>query len=128
MVIEPPSNFGRSRVFEVYDRILIARKLPFVKERSRAMNQAVILIRCTLRDAFAMKTRKQRCGARSVEAFIVIEDAHPQIPQLPATESGTARKLSIRREAQCVKATTAPKNRRILPKHCFACSIPCVLG
>jgi hypothetical protein len=44
VVIEPPGNTGRGRVFEIDDGILIAGKLAFVKERARAMNQPVILI------------------------------------------------------------------------------------
>jgi hypothetical protein len=51
-----------------------------------------------------MKPREQRCGAGSVEAFIVIEDFNPQPPQLLEPESGKAGRLSIMREADCVKA------------------------
>jgi hypothetical protein len=60
MMIEPPGNFRRGRVFEINDCVLIARELGLVEEGSGAMNQTVIRIRSAAGDALAMKASKQR--------------------------------------------------------------------
>jgi hypothetical protein len=59
MMVEPPGNSGRRRVFEVDDGILVAAELLFVEERAGAVNQAVKLIRGFPIDALAVEARKE---------------------------------------------------------------------
>ena len=60
MVIEPPGNAWRGRIFEVHDGVFVARKLALVEERAGAMNEAVVLVRCARGDALAVKAREER--------------------------------------------------------------------
>ena len=78
VVIEPPGDFGRRRIFEVDDRVFIAREFAFVEERSGAMHQPVIPVACVWRNALAMKSREQGGRASSVKTLVVIEDANSQ--------------------------------------------------
>jgi hypothetical protein len=102
-MIEPPGDFGRRRIFEVDNRVLIAGKFALVEQRSGPVHKPVVIVCRILVDALAMKPRKQRSGAGSVEALVVIEDFNPQPPQLLEPESGKAGRLRIMRQADCVK-------------------------
>jgi hypothetical protein len=86
MVIEPPRNFGRGGVLEIDDGVLVAGEFTLVKQRSGAMNQAVIFIAGAGADALAVEAREQRGRASSVETFVVIEDANPQSLSSPWQE------------------------------------------
>jgi len=77
-MIEPPGDFGRSRIFEVDDGIFVAGKITLIEERSGSMHQTAVFVLGTSRDALAMEARKQGGRAGSVKTFVVIEDANPQ--------------------------------------------------
>ena len=78
MMIEPPGDPRRRRIFEVDNRVLIAAEFALVKQRAGAMHQPVILIPGVAVDALPMEAREQRSRAGSVKAFVVIEDANQQ--------------------------------------------------
>jgi hypothetical protein len=78
MVVEPPGDARRGRVFEVDDGVLVAAKLALIEERSGAMRQAVVLVGGAGGNAFTVKAREQGSRAGSVKAFVVIKDANPQ--------------------------------------------------
>jgi hypothetical protein len=76
MMIEPPGNRWRGAIFEIDNRVLIAGKILFVEQRSRAVDQSTEFILCVRCDAFAMKACKQRGGTGSIETLIVIENTY----------------------------------------------------
>src|ERR1017187_9197558 len=78
VVIEPPRDTGRSRVLEVHDGILVTRELGLIKECAGPMYQAMKFVVGPGGDALTVKASEQRSRARSVETFVVIEDADPQ--------------------------------------------------
>jgi hypothetical protein len=105
MMVEPPGNARRWRVFEIDDGVFVAGKLTLVKERTSAMDQAMVLVRGGGRDTLPMKAREQRGRASSVETFVVIEDANPQnLNSLKQRKFEQPELLSIKGRAGCVKA------------------------
>ena len=60
MMVEPPGNARRGRVFEVDDGVLVAGKLTLVKERAGAVHQPVKLVLRVRLDALAVEAREQR--------------------------------------------------------------------
>ncbi len=60
VMIEPPGDLGRCRIFKVDDGVFVAGKLVFVEERAGPMHQAVVLIACSSRDALTVKACEQR--------------------------------------------------------------------
>jgi hypothetical protein len=103
MVIEPPRDFGRGRVFEVDNRVLVTCEFALVKERSGTVNQAVIFVGGLAVDALAVEAREKGRRASPIKTLVVVEHANPQSAQLLALESGKTGKLSIMRAADCVK-------------------------
>jgi hypothetical protein len=87
VVIEPPGNFGRSRIFEVDDSVFVAAKIALVKERSGAVHQAVVLVTGARGDALAVKAREEGGRTSSIKAFVVIEDANPQTCNPPESRN-----------------------------------------
>src|SRR3569833_2446545 len=63
VMIEPPCDLGRRRVFEVNNRVLVTREIALVKESARPMHLPVIIVGGVLRNALAIEPRKQRCGS-----------------------------------------------------------------
>ena len=59
MVIEPPGDVWRRRIFEVDDGVLVAGKLGLIEERTGAMHQAVVLVIGPRSNALAVETREQ---------------------------------------------------------------------
>jgi hypothetical protein len=59
MMVEPPGDSRRGRVFEVDNGVLVAGKFALVKERAGAVHQPVVFIAGAGNDALAMKTREQ---------------------------------------------------------------------
>jgi len=59
-MIEPPGDFGRRRVFEIDNRVLVAREIGFVKQRAGAMQKAGELEVNIAPDSFAVEAGKQR--------------------------------------------------------------------
>jgi hypothetical protein len=79
MVVKPPGNPRRRRIFEIDNGVFVAGKLVLVKQSPRPMHQAVVLVAGACRDPFAVKPREQRGRARSVKEFVVIKDANLQV-------------------------------------------------
>ena len=105
MVVEPPGDLGRGRVFEVDDGILVAGELALVKKHAGAVHQALILIAGPRRDTLTVEAREERGRAGSIKAFIVIKDANPQKCILPqhSKKVESPELLSIKGPARCVK-------------------------
>jgi hypothetical protein len=78
MVVEPPSNFRRTGIIEVDNRVFIAIELTLIKQRPGAMYQAGKLEVHIITNAFAIEARKQRRRRCPVETFVVIENSNPQ--------------------------------------------------
>jgi hypothetical protein len=75
-MVEPPSDFGRTGVLEIDDGIFVAVEMRFIKERSRAMQQAGEDEGGVLANALPIKTREERGGASSVETLVVVENSN----------------------------------------------------
>jgi hypothetical protein len=78
VMVEPPGDAGRGGVLEIDDGVFVAGEFALVKERTGAMDQAVILVGCAGVDALAMEASKQRGRTGAVETFVVVKDANPQ--------------------------------------------------
>jgi hypothetical protein len=105
MMIEPPGNPGRGRVFEVDNGVFVAGEFTLVKERAGSMDEAVVLVGGVRGDAFAMEASKERGRAGSVETFVVIENANLQNRTTPLRRKAEQPELfSIKGTAACVKA------------------------
>jgi hypothetical protein len=61
VMIEPPGDPGRGRVFEIDNGVFVAGEFSFVEQGPGAVDQAVKLVRGPGLDTFAMKTCEQRC-------------------------------------------------------------------
>src|SRR5438477_7253806 len=59
VMVEPPSDFGRTGILEVHDSVFVAVKLLLVKQGSGAVQQAGKNEADVVADAFPVKTRKQ---------------------------------------------------------------------
>jgi hypothetical protein len=77
-MIKPPCQFFRSEIFEVDDCIFVAGELLKVKERSGAMEQALVLELRIAANALAIEAREERSRAGAVKTLIVIEDLDNQ--------------------------------------------------
>lgn len=78
MMVEPPGDTRRGGVLEIDDGVFVTDELAFVKKRTGAVHESVILVGSFRVHTLAMEPCKERCGASSVEAFVVVEDANPQ--------------------------------------------------
>jgi hypothetical protein len=74
-MVEPPSDFGRTGVLEIDDGIFVAVEMRFIKERSRAMQQAGEDEGGVLANALAVKPGEECGGASSVETLVVVKDS-----------------------------------------------------
>src|ERR1035437_2969498 len=79
VMVEPPGDTGRRRVFEIDNCVLVAGEIVFVEESASAMYQPRIF-EFRVADALAVETRKQRCGTSAIETLIVVEDSYPHKP------------------------------------------------
>src|ERR1700734_418185 len=71
MVIKPPGNFRRRRIFEIDNGILVTVKIFLVEQRAGTMHQAGKLEIDVRANTLAIKTRKQGRRGRSVKTFAV---------------------------------------------------------
>jgi hypothetical protein len=78
VMIEPPSNFGRTGILEINNGILVAIELSLVEQCARAVQQSGEDEVGIASNAFPVKTGKQRRGRGSIEAFVVVENLDPQ--------------------------------------------------
>src|SRR5271169_1887925 len=86
MVIEPPGNARRSRIFEVDNDVLVAAELLFMKQRARAVHQPMVFIAGVCPDALSMEARKKRGRAGTVETPVMVENTDPQSLKLLVVE------------------------------------------
>ena len=63
VMIEPPGDFGRTRILEVHDGVFVAIKLSLIKQCTGAVQQAGKYEACVVADALAVETRKK--GSRT---------------------------------------------------------------
>ena len=78
-MIEPPGDFRRAGVFEIYYGVLIAIELLLIKERAGAVQEARVDEVYIAADALPEETGEEGGGAGAVETFVVVEDSHSQI-------------------------------------------------
>jgi hypothetical protein len=78
VMIEPPGDFGRAGVFEIYDGIFVAVELILVEERAGPMKQAGVHKLDVAADALSVETGEQGGGAGSVKTLVVIKDSDSQ--------------------------------------------------
>jgi hypothetical protein len=71
MMIEPPGNLRRARIFEINDHIFVAVKQPLLKGLDGTMGHAGITKDRLRINALAVKARKQSGRSRTIEATIV---------------------------------------------------------
>ena len=76
MMIEPPGDCGRWRVFEINDGVFIAGKFLLIEQRAGAMDESAEFVFRRRRDAFAVEACKQRGGTCAVKTFVVIKNAY----------------------------------------------------
>jgi hypothetical protein len=75
MMVKPPIDSGRRRVFEINDCVLVAVKISFVEQRASAMHQPTELKLCVVVDALLIEAGKQGGGRRAIKTFVVIKDS-----------------------------------------------------
>jgi hypothetical protein len=78
MMIEPPRDVGRTRVFEVDDRVLVAVKLLLIEQRAGAVNEAGKLELGVAANALAIEAGKQSGGRGAIETLVVIKNPNSQ--------------------------------------------------
>ena len=84
MMIEPPRDVGRTRIFEVNNRVLVTIKLLLVEQRTRTVDEAGEFKIDVASNALAIEPGEQRGRGSPVEAFVVIKDPNSQgLPQSP---------------------------------------------
>ncbi len=83
MMIEPPGNFRRGRIFEIDNGVFVAGKVAFLKKGPGAMDEAVVFVLVVLPYALAMEAGEERSRAGSIKALVVIQDANLQCATLP---------------------------------------------
>jgi hypothetical protein len=99
-MIEPPGNFGRTGILEVDDGVFVAVEVGFVKQRSRAMQQAGEDEAGIVANALAIETGEERSGAGSVKTFVVVENSDFQsIPQFVQEFPAARRRIRVFRAA-----------------------------
>src|SRR5579862_331954 len=98
VVIEPPRNLRRTRVFEVDDGVFVAVKMRFVEKRPGAVQQPGINELHIFTDALPIETRKQSRRGSSVETLVMIEDSNFQgSPQFDQSSYHLVRLSAFRR-------------------------------
>jgi len=113
-MVKPPGDFGRRRIFEIDNRVLVSVKILFIKKRTRAMDQAGELEIDIGTDTLAVKAGKQRRRSSAVKTFAVKEDPYFQktcpcslrfgilVKLLEMTLlSGNVKKTDIQPSSQC---------------------------
>jgi len=82
MMVKPPANFWRGRIFEIDNGVLIAIEILFIEQSPRAMHETAKLETHIIADPLPVKTGKQRSRSSAIEAFIVKEDPdlHSALP------------------------------------------------
>src|ERR1700720_1625837 len=73
VMIEPPGQFVRRRIFKIDDRILVAIKHFFVKEIAWTMQQSVVVDLCLGMDPFFIETCEGGGRSNAVKAVAVIK-------------------------------------------------------
>src|SRR5258706_5632432 len=76
MMVKPPSQFWRSRVLEMDDRVLLTVKLAFVKQLGGPMSQSCVFEARLGIDLGLVEPREDGGRSRAVETLVVKEDAN----------------------------------------------------
>ena len=85
VVIEPPGDFGRGRVLEVDDRVLVAGEVGLAEEGAGAVDEAAVFVLGVGTDALVVESAEERGRAGTVETLVVIED--PDLQEKDAPEN-----------------------------------------
>ena len=75
VMVKPPSDFGRTGVLEIDDGVFVAVEMRFIKQSSRAMQQAGEDEGGVLANALAIETGEESGGTSAVETLVVVEDS-----------------------------------------------------
>ena len=78
VMVEPPSNFGRTGILEINDSVFVAVEMGFVKKRSRAVQQAGEEEVGVFANALAIEAGEECGGASSIETLVVVENSYFQ--------------------------------------------------
>ena len=78
MVVEPPGDFWRTGILEIYNGIFIAIEIALVKEGPGAVQQAAENKLNVIAYPLPVKTREQRGGGSAVEAFVMVKNTNFQ--------------------------------------------------
>ncbi len=91
MMIEPPCDLRRTRIFEIDDGIFVTGKMRLVEQRPGAMQQAGKLEVHVAADALAVEAGEERRRGRSVETLVVVENfdfqSNPHMPRISAARA-----------------------------------------
>ncbi len=79
MMVEPPGQGGRARIFEIHDRIFVAVERAVLKRRRRLVRHPGVEKFGARVDALAVKARKDRRGRGPVETLVVETDPNFQV-------------------------------------------------
>ena len=77
-MIKPPGNFGRTRIFEIDDCILVAVKLLFIEQRPGAMQQAREDELNVIANPLPVESREQRSRRSPIKTPVVVENPNSQ--------------------------------------------------
>jgi hypothetical protein len=101
VMVEPPRDLRRTRIFEIDDCVFVAVELIFVEKSTGTMHEAGKFEFSIVTDPLAVKARKQRRRRSTVKTFVVVKDAYAQcnapiVAKDPA-ECHTAREAFVAR-------------------------------
>jgi hypothetical protein len=71
MMVKPPGYFWRWRVFEIDNRVLVARELVLVKERACAVDESPISELDIVANALRVKAREKSGRCSAVKTFVM---------------------------------------------------------
>jgi len=91
VVIEPPGDAGRGRIFEIDDGVFVAGELGLIEEGSGAMDEAVVFVVGAGMDALLVESAEKRGRACAVKTLVVVENPDLQDGTAPATAGGGRR-------------------------------------
>ncbi len=77
-MIKPPGDFGRARIFEIDDGVLVAVKLILVEQGASAVDQAGENKIHIAANALAVEAGEQGSRRCTIETFVVIKNPNAQ--------------------------------------------------
>src|SRR5664279_1045512 len=88
MVIEPPRDAWRRRIFEIDNGVLVTNEFGFIEQRPGAMHQADILEFGVLANSLPVKSREECRRTGSVKTLVVVKDPYLHRPFPTPSASG----------------------------------------